>query len=78
MKIMYVLRMLINLVKENGFTLKKAKSRWCRTEIIADADYVDDITLFANTPTPTESLYETDSGMRWPPHECGQNGVYVF
>ena len=29
---------------------KKAKSRWCPTETITDADYANDLVLLANTP----------------------------
>ena len=43
-------------MKENGFTLKKARSRWYLTETITDADYADDIALLANTPTQAKSL----------------------
>ena len=50
------LQMLIDLIKENGFTLKKARSRWYSTETITDADYADDIAFLANTPTQSESL----------------------
>ena len=47
----YVLWMSINLIKENGFTLKKAISKQYSTQTIMDANYTDDKTLFANTPT---------------------------
>ena len=43
-------------MKENCFTLRKARSRWYPAETITDADYTDDITLLANTPTQVESL----------------------
>ncbi len=43
--------MLIDLIKENGFTLKKARSRQYPAEIIINAEYADDIMLLANTPT---------------------------
>ena len=45
-----------DLIKENGFTLKKARSRWYPTEIITDADYVEDLVLLANTLAQAESL----------------------
>ena len=35
-------------MQENGFTLKKARSRQYPTETITDADYADDIALLAN------------------------------
>ena len=43
-------------MKENGFTLKKARSRRYRTQTITDADYADDIAFLANTLTQAESL----------------------
>ena len=58
-------RTLINLIKENGFTLKKrkkkkkkkkARSRWYPAETIKDADYVDNIAFLTNTPALAESL----------------------
>ena len=52
----YVIRMSINLMKENGFTLKKARGRWFSTETIMDADYADDIVLLTNTPSQAKSL----------------------
>ena len=42
-------------MKENGFTIKKARSRH-PAETIMDADYADDIVLLTNTPTQAESL----------------------
>ena len=48
--------MSIDLMKENGFTLKKARSRRYLTQTIMDTDYADDIVLLANTPTQAESL----------------------
>ena len=44
----------IDIIKENGFTLKKARSGWYPAETITDADNVDDIALLANTPTQAE------------------------
>ena len=49
----YVLRTLIDLMKENGFTLEKTRSRRYPTQTITHADYGDDIALLANTPTQT-------------------------
>ena len=43
-------------MKENVFTLKKARSRRYHAQTITDADYADDIGLLANTPTQTESM----------------------
>ena len=54
----YVLRTSIDLIKENGFTQKKKKSRSRRysAETVTDADYTDTIVLRAKTPTQAESL----------------------
>ena len=49
--------MSIDLIKENGFTLKKkARNRWYSAETMTDADYVDDLALLTNTPAQAESL----------------------
>ena len=45
----YILWMSIDLMKENGFTLKKAQT-------ITDTDHANDKALLANTPTQTQSL----------------------
>ena len=42
-------------MKENGFTLKKARSRRYLEETIRDADYADDVELLANTQKKAES-----------------------
>ena len=52
----YVLWMLIYWIKENGFTLKKAESRWCPAETIMDADYANYQVLFANMSAQVKSL----------------------
>ena len=46
----------IDSKKENGFTLKKVRSRRYPAQTIMDAHYADDIALLANTTTPVESL----------------------
>ena len=43
-------------MKENGFTLKKTRSRQYLAQTITDADYADDIVLLANTLTQVEFL----------------------
>ena len=43
-------------MKENAFTLTKERSRRYSAHTITDADYADDITLLANTPTQAKSL----------------------
>ena len=47
MKYLYVLRTLIDLMKENGFTLKKkkAKSRRYHAETITDGNYTDELSI---------------------------------
>ena len=48
--------MSIDLIKENGFTVKKARSRRYPSETMKDADYTDYLTLLANTLAKAESL----------------------
>ena len=43
-------------MKENGFTLKKARSRQYPAETITNAIYADDIALLVNTPAQAKSL----------------------
>ena len=52
----YVLRIFVDLLKENGSTLKKAKNRRYPTETLMNTDYVDDLVLFANIQDQAESL----------------------
>ena len=43
-------------MKENGFKLKKERSRRYPAKAITDADYADDMPLLANTPAQAETL----------------------
>ena len=52
----YMLRMSIDLMKENGFKLAKERSRRYPAQTIMDTDYANDITLLANTPTQAKPL----------------------
>ena len=52
----YMLRMSIDLMKENGFKLAKERSRRYSAQTITDADYTDDIAFLANTPTQVDTL----------------------
>ena len=52
----YVLQTLIDLMKENDFTLAKAWNKRCPTQTITDTDYINDIALLANTPAQAKSL----------------------
>ena len=45
----YVLGMSIDLMKENGFILKKAKIKQYLVENLTDADYADDLALIIDT-----------------------------
>ena len=42
-------------MKENGFTLAKARIRRYLAQTITSADYADDMALLANTPAKAES-----------------------
>ena len=44
-----VLQTSINLMKENGFTLKKARNRQYPAETMTDTDYADDLVFLTNT-----------------------------
>ena len=52
----YMLRTLIDKIRENGFELKKKRSRRYPAKTITDADYADDIALLANTPNQAKTL----------------------
>ena len=52
----YVLRTLIDKIRENGFELTKKRSRRYPTKTITDADYADDIVILANMPNQPEIL----------------------
>ena len=51
----YVLRTSIDIMKDDGFTLAKERSRRYPAWTIMDADYTDDIALLANTPAEAET-----------------------
>ena len=51
-----VLQILIDLIEENRFTLKKVRSRWYPTETITNTDNTDDLALLANTPAQAEFI----------------------
>ena len=53
----YVLRTLIDKIKENGFELTKKRSRRYLAKTITD--YADDIVILANTPVQAETLLHT-------------------
>ena len=57
-----MLRTSVDLMKENGFTLAKARSRQYPAQTITDVDYADDIALLANTPTQAQSLLHSLEG----------------
>ena len=52
----YVLRTLIDKIRENGFELTKKSCRRYPAKTITDADYADDIAILANTPNQAEIL----------------------
>ena len=55
----YVLRTSMDKIRENGFVLKKKRSRRYPAKTITDTDYTDyadDIALLANTPNQAETL----------------------
>ena len=52
----YVIRMSIDLMKENGFIQAKERSRRYSAQTIMDADYANDIVLLVNTPPKPKTL----------------------
>ena len=52
----YVLRTSIDLIKEDGFMRKKARSRRYPAETITEAGYADDLALLANIAALAKSL----------------------
>ena len=61
----YILQTSIDFMKENDFTLVKAKSRRCPAQTITDTDNAGDIALLANTPTQAESLQHSLEQAAW-------------
>ena len=51
----YVLRTSIDKISENGFDLRKKRSRTYPAKTITDANYADDIAILANTPNQAET-----------------------
>ena len=52
----YVLRTLIDKIKENGFELTKKRNRRYPAKTITDVDYANDIAILANTPNQAKTL----------------------
>ena len=52
----YMLRTLIDKIKENSFELTKKRSRRYPTKTITDTNYANDIAILANAPTQAERL----------------------
>ena len=48
-----------DLMKENGFTLAKERSKRTPSQTITDEDYTDDIAFLANTPAKAESQLQS-------------------
>ena len=46
----YALWTSIDLIKENGFTIKMTRSKWYALENMSDADYIDDLVFLTNIP----------------------------
>ena len=55
----YVLRTLIDKIKENSFELTKKRSRRYPAKTITNTDYANDIAILANTPNQAETLLHT-------------------
>ena len=67
----YVLRTSIDNMKDLGLTLRQTRSRRYPTETITDADYADDLALFADTiEEATKLLHSLEEA-------AGEVGLYV-
>ena len=66
-----ILRTLIDLIKEDGFTLRKVKRRQYPAETIKDTDDVDDLMFLANIPAQDKSLLHSLA------QAAGGIGLYV-
>ena len=67
----YVLRTSIDQMKENCFTLKKARRRRYSADTVTGVDSADDRAFLPTTSIQAESYL-------WPPREIRQNGMHVF
>ena len=54
--LVYGHRTSIDKIRENGFKIRKKRSKRYPAKTITDADYADNITLLANAPTQAETL----------------------
>ena len=59
----YVLLTSIDQIKENGFTLKKARSKRYPAEATTDADYADDLVLLAQAEPQLYRLEQVVGGI---------------
>ena len=66
----YMLRTSIDIMKDNSFKLAKERRRYL-TQIITDADYANDIVLWANTPTQAKTMLHS---LEW---AAGGIGLHV-
>ena len=62
--IIYVLRMSIDIMKENSFKLAKERSGRYPAQTNMDTNYADDVVLLANTPSQDETLLHS---LEWVP-----------
>ena len=59
----YVLWTSIDLIKENGFTIKQSRGRHYPTETMTDSDYTYDLRLLASTPAQAAKEVRTNSSV---------------
>ena len=64
----YVLRTSIDLMKENCFKVAKERSRRYPEQTITDANYINDITLLAKSPTQAKPLLHS---LEWATGDIG-------
>ena len=74
----YIRQTLIDLIKENGFTLKKARNRQYPTENIMDADYADDSASCKNTYPNCVACSKQQETLASIWMQTKQNKVHIF
>ena len=74
----YVLRMSVDLIKENGFTLKNTRHKQYFVETMTNTDYTDDLMFLVNIPAQVESLLHSLEQAATAAGGIGHYRIHVF
>ena len=55
----------MDIIKENGFTFKNARSRWHPAETMTDVEYVDNLALLTDTPAQAQPQLHSLEQAAW-------------